>query len=455
MSYESQLIESSKSSGMHGLSESKIITEHRCTTEATMRLEHNPVYSDLPDRLTRPNNVDVTDHSSSRVPPPHFGVATPFHPSAPSVAAAAMTTPVKPHVTFLEDTVDNGPMSVIDSDEKKTSSFEYFKKIDKVIQSGNPAESVYQKPETSQTPASNPAPTSAPFNEEPAEDLTLRRGSPPQMCFVPNTESNQTKTKPPPINERIKLLEEMPANTKEPPHGGVPIFPPKPGTPKPSLEGLRMEKLWSPAATHSSGLSAPNHDLSAPSLVKQAAQMGTRPKTPIEDIDLQPGTPPEMCFAPKVPQVQQRQSIVETMEKIIEEKLIQARPANVLPQSVPTVTPLTPTDTPQTMTYKPPPPVVPSKLQTPYESDYESDRWKCSGSESDENTFRTSLNSFQATAPKTNGYAADTEDKQESYSTTENRYHHEDKVRPQKSLYQSQVTFRIISECLCYVVVLF
>ncbi|XP_058980466.1 uncharacterized protein LOC101894461 isoform X1 [Musca domestica] len=423
MSFESQKIESQKSSDRHGLSESKIITEHRCTTEATMRLEHKPNYSDLPDRLTRPN-VDVTDHSSrlpatnplgSAVPPPHFGVATPFHPSAPAAVAAAVA---KPHVTFV-DPNDTEPQSIIDSEEKKTSSFEYFKKIDKVIQSGAPTDSPYQKPESQ--------PVSLTNGEESVEDRTLRRGSPPQMCFVPNTE-NQTKPKNPPINERIKLLEEMPANTKEPPHGGVPIFPPKPGTPKPSLEGLRMEKLWSPSATHATGLGGSNHDLSAPSLVKQAARGASRPKTPIEDIDLQPGTPPEMCFAPKGPQVQQRQSIVETMEKIIEEKLIQSRPSNVLPQSVPTVLPLTPTDTPQQAPiYKPPPPVVPHKLQTPNESDYESDRWKCSGSESDENTLRTTFKSFQAPVHKTNGYAADTEDKQESYSATENRYHHEDK----------------------------
>ncbi|XP_075160107.1 zormin isoform X2 [Haematobia irritans] len=433
LSFESLRSESTNASDRHGLSESKIITEHRCTTEATMRLEHKPVYSDLPDRLTR-TNVDVTDHSSSRVPmptfnaaasgpPPHFGVATPFHPAAPTVQSKPsmfqppstfQPTPVfqaPSQVEFLNtnDMVDSEPMSVIDSNEKKKSSFEYFKKIDKVIQSGGgpPRENIFQKPET------------------PREDRALTRGEAPQMCFVPGTD-NETKTKPPPINERIKQLEEMPVNTKEPPHGGVPVFPPKAGTPKPSLEGLMMEKLWSPAATHPTGLSGSSHDLRAPSLVKQAAG-GGRPKTPIDDIYLPPGTPPEMCFAPKdTQQCSHRQSIVETMEKIIEEKLIQSRPANVLPQSVPTVTPLTPTDLSNLApSYKPPPPAIPSKLQTPYESDYESDRYKFSGSESDENSLRT-LTAFQAPA-KTNGYAADTEDKQESYSTSENKYHHEDK----------------------------
>lgn len=228
-------------------------------------------------------------------------------------------------------------------------------------------------------------------------------------------------------------------------------------SPKPSAEGVAMSKLWTP--NHLSGYESctsemeqrykveaetdakeekreirvqkvptPAPDLSAPYLVKEISKAinvpitPQREKTPLDDIHLVPGSPPEICYAPK-PEVR-RQSLVEKMEKTLEQNLQQG-PKKVLPMSVPTLTPtMAPQDARITIPYKPPPPVIPTKLSVgqPYESDYESDRWKYSGSESDEASFRPVGNSVPdslvsiPSVPaihhtfKTSGYAADTEE---------------------------------------------
>lgn len=582
-----------------------------------MRLEHKSAYLDLPELQQRSKtptqdqviqltltptthtttNQDVTDHSGqyqqheqttqqqqfktltinneeqklkngfTQTPPP-----VPPKPHPPVMATIVPTQyDIPNNISSMTSTQMN---SSLDSTEKKSSSFEYFKKIDEVIKD-QPLDTNYQKYEMKQTASLQPLEVKRPLVnlEEELKNLNLIPGSPPEICYIPKSEQ---QTKPPMINEKIKIIEETQSFAKEPPQGGINTLPPisssgpppsshnnlplasetythdstltksvkieygqpiirpagtlptpaqqftRSPSPKPSAEGLAMSKLWTP--NHVSGyescttsdfehtenkttqksdfkiqkLPTPTQELSAPFLVKQATKSipipsTTRPKTPIDDIDLKPGTPPEICFAPKPEQ--RRQSLVETMEKTIEQNLIQSGPSRVLPYSVPTITPNGITKP----VYKPPPPVMPSKLQTPlqqrgeyYESDYESDRWKYSGSESDENSLRNPVKPYQAPF-KTNGYAADTEeissfnkmesssmekksyfesssnsgpqmaapthmqmpamapmpsmerpaqlyftstpqDKQESFSSNENKYHHEDKVRLKKIL---------------------
>lgn len=584
-----------------------------------MRLEHKSAYLDLPELQHRSNNT-ANNNNNTTVPTPHevhhipitnttttqhtsttnqdvtdfshqleqlkslssnfenmntkIGY-TPTPPPVPPKPYPAVTASTMPHPQPLESFNTSSMTSTSNTTEKKSSSFEYFKKIDEIVKDNKPLiteTSNYQKYDTKpKMETQKPVPNL----EEDLKKLNLQPGSPPEICFIPQSESKANK---PTLNDKIQKLEERQLFNKEPPHGGVSIYPPQPQTPtktsnaapsftpsmpqaaetyshdttitksvkveygqpimrpaavlptpaqqftrspspKPSAEGLAMSKLWTPN-NHVSGyesctsefeqhnesktqkheskeikiqkLATPTKELSAPFLVKQVAQTIPSPpkprgKTPIDGIELRPGTPPEICYAGQPEQ--RRQSLVETMEKTLEQNLIQGGPSKVLPHSVPTITPSAPTTKPA---YKPPPPVVPIKLQTPrngeyYESDYESDRWKYSGSESDENSLRQPFKPHQHPF-KTNGYAADTEeissfsktessmmekksffeststsntnanagpglekqppaqmyysssnashhngpDKQESFATQEKKYHHEDKVRLKK-----------------------
>jgi len=114
------------------------------------------------------------------------------------------------------------------------------------------------------------------------------------------------------------------------------------------------------------------------------------------------------------------------MEQKLEQNLIQG-PSKVLPHSVPTLTPATvPSAQPKPLggtTYRPPPPVIPTRLGV-YESDYESDRYKYSGSESDvEPGIRNQpQQTSMETSFKSSGYTADTEE-HSSYRKSESSYY--------------------------------
>ncbi|XP_018789904.1 PREDICTED: titin homolog isoform X6 [Bactrocera latifrons] len=545
-SFETTQTEISNASDLHGLSESKIVTEHRCTTEATMRLEHKQAYLDLPALSERPKTPTVATNIGTNTELPdwqHLKSASTNTDSTRSKTGSTQTppqVPPKPYTTAnniapttttqqsqfqstLSTEIDGGYKGVGETplltsattttstskfesttSEKKSSSFDFFKKIESLggTQPAPPGER-YQKQEVNvvnkrTTPLTISRPSGATAQSATLEDdlknLNLTPGSPPEICFIPKLDT--ASAKPQMINDRIKILEASQQSQKEPPTGGVrtlPLLPvsqtfkhestmskevkvdygqpiirpaatlPAPQqftrspSPKPSAEGVAMSKLWTPSnlsgyesttseleqkykAEEESDTKVAHHeirvqkvptpapDLSAPYLVKEiskAIHVPTTPqreKTPLDDIHLVPGSPPEICFAPK-PEVR-RQSLVETMEKTLEQNLQQG-PTKVLPMSVPTLTPTTALQAPKiTSTYKPPPPVIPTKLtvgQT-YESDYESDRWKYSGSESDEASFRPAGKSVPEglvgtpSVPtthhtfKTSGYAADTED---------------------------------------------
>ncbi|XP_053952603.1 titin homolog isoform X3 [Anastrepha ludens] len=553
-SFQATQTDISTASDLHGLSESKIVTEHRCTTEATMRLEHKQAYLDLPELSERPKtptaatiistNTDLPDwqHLKSvstntdatrsktgstqtppQVPPkPHSAFNITDQPPPPTqlpqplhFQPTSTPTGTEPHSfkvdapTLASTTMTSTSKYESTTNEKKSSSFEFFKKIESQggMQQTQPGEK-YQKQEVYATnKRTMPLVISRPSGatqtasltntlEADLKNLNLIPGSPPEICFVPKLDTSSGK--PQMINERIKILEASQQSPKEAPVGGVRTLPVAPITqtlkhettltkevkveygqpimrpaatlpapqqytrspspsPKPSAEGVAMSKLWTP--NHLSGYESctsdmeqtyktkseidskeekheikvqkvptPAPDLSAPFLVKEVSKVITIPtspqreRTPLDDVNLVPGSPPEICFAPK-PEVR-RQSLVEKMEKTLEQNL-QKGPTKVLPMSVPTLTPVTvPQATKPTTTFKPPPPVVPTKLNVgqPYESDYESDRWKYSGSESDEASFRpvgksitdgvTSIPSVPAThhTLKTSGYAADTEE---------------------------------------------
>ncbi|KMY97038.1 titin isoform X18 [Drosophila simulans] len=488
-SYQNSQTEVTSANDLHGLSESKVITEHRCTTEATMRLEHKSNYLDLPELTSRPKTPTTNDTITITTNTATVSMDQPdlTHPTITTISTKAPPpVPPKPCTPVVATTFgqqQQPPQTLTStryeqSEHKSTtssSSFDYFKKIDEetIIQRPNPLtfkplETVVRQPKAQSL-------------AEELRSLNLIPGDAPEFCYSPKTERSEPKI--PLITEKIKILSEV--QPKEPPpQGGVPVFPPPLGlqtvqhestttkevkveygqpivrpaavlatpaqqnprspSPKPSAEGVAMSRLWTPTGvtgytsdveqksekTVISKLATPTptKELNAPFLVNQIAKSippTTAPVTHLVNVELEPGTPPEICFAPKVEETRRR-SLVETMEQKLEQNLIQG-PSKVLPHSVPTLTPNTaPTVQPKPLgntTYRPPPPVLPTRLGV-YESDYESDRYKYSGSESDvEPGIRKQpqLNTME-TSFKSSGYTADTEE-HSSYRKSESSFY--------------------------------
>ncbi|XP_030372939.1 uncharacterized protein LOC115622947 isoform X1 [Scaptodrosophila lebanonensis] len=522
-SFQTNQADVTTASDLHGLSESKVITEHRCTTEATMRLEHKSTYLDLPELSARPKTpITTTNNNSNTTATPTIATGmdqtdtqtttqsatyktgatqtppqVPPKPCTPVVSspfcqslAPIQMQPLQQQPPQMQSSTSTSTSRYESStsERKSSSSFEYFKKIDSE-QSKNFETSTNKRP----TPqAMKPLETvvkqpQAHSLAEELRSLNIMPGPPPEFCYVPKTEKQAPK--PPLINEKIKILEEVQPKDV-PPQGGVPVFPPplqnvhhesfsskevrveygqpivrlaaqlpKPAqqntrspSPKPSAEGVAMSKLWTPSGVsgyesctttsdvehHKSESESkqessktitstsitklptptPTKELNAPFLVQQVAKT-MAPVTRVVNIELEPGTPPEICYTPK-PEVR-RHSLVESMEQKLEQNLIQG-PSKVLPHSVPTLTPVTAPKLNTSTTYRPPPPVLPSKLGRGdyYESDYESDRYKYSGSESDDAGQRKQQAATEVF--KSSGYAADTEE-HSSYRKSESSFY--------------------------------
>uniref|UniRef100_A0A6P4EL74 Muscle M-line assembly protein unc-89 n=1 Tax=Drosophila rhopaloa TaxID=1041015 RepID=A0A6P4EL74_DRORH len=491
-SFQSSQTDVTSANDLHGLSESKVITEHRCTTEATMRLEHKSNYLDLPELTSRPKTPTTSDTitittntatasmdqpdqtqpttttttSTTKAPPP-----VPPKPCTPVVATTFGQQQQQPPQTLTSTRYEQ-------SEHKSTtssSSFDYFKKIDEETVTQRPKPLAFKPLETVVR-----QPQAQSLAEE-LRSLNLIPGDAPEFCYSPKAERSEPKV--PLITEKIKILSEV-QPMEPPPQGGVPVFPPPLGlqtvqhestttkevkveygqpivrpaavlatpaqqnprspSPKPSAEGVAMSRLWTPSGVtgYTSDVEqksektvitklttpTPTKELNAPFLVNQIVKSiapTTAPVTHMVNVELEPGTPPEICFAPKVEETRRR-SIVESMEQKLEQNLIQG-PSKVLPHSVPT---LTPTTAPHVQTkplgnttYRPPPPVLPTRLGL-YESDYESDRYKYSGSESDvePGNRNQQQQATTETSFKSSGYAADTEE-HSSYRKSETSYY--------------------------------
>ncbi|XP_020814330.1 muscle M-line assembly protein unc-89 isoform X5 [Drosophila serrata] len=494
-SFETSQTDVTSANDLHGLSESKVITEHRCTTEATMRLEHKSNYLDLPELTSRPKTPTTNDtitittntagqDQTDQSQPATIKASPPAVPPKPCMPVVATTFGQQqqqqpPQMQTLTST------RYEQSEHKSstsTSSFDYFKKIDEETITQRPKPLAFKALETVVR-----QPQAQTLAEE-LRSLNLIPGDAPEFCYSPKPE--RTEPKVPLINEKIKILSEV--QPKEPPpQGGVPVFPPPLGlqtvqhetttskevkveygqpivrpaavlatpaqqnprspSPKPSAEGVAMSRLWTPSGVtgYSSDVEhksektvisstlatpTPTKELNAPFLVNQIVKSipppttTPAPVTHVVNVQLEPGTPPEICFAPKVEDTTtRRRSLVESMEQKLEQNLIQG-PSKVLPHSVPTLTPATapPQQTKpiQSSTYRPPPPVVPNRLGL-YESDYESDRYKYSGSESDVEPGNRNQQHQQATTEtsfKSSGYTADTEE-HSSYRKSETSFY--------------------------------
>lgn len=411
-----------------------------------MRLEHKTTKLDLlPNHIPLP--IPAMTYNGQTQTPPQV-------PPKPQKVDTQTFTPM--NFEEIKNSFPEPSTPILNNfKECKESSFEKFKKMEIETQS---------KPRPS-GPQSNGEPKYTKFRdlsphpiltEHEMSTLNITPGTPIEMGFVPKPDYQKGAH----ISDKFKKLEEVKIYPKEPPLRGISIMPPKleenyssstsfvkevkhlennitkgipiyrpsamlspvqttfnrAASPKPSADGVAMEKLWSSRNTdyescyseqeskYESFMSASEtepesekpmntfkHDLKAPFLVRQVSEKSPPkpiliPKSPIPDITLQPGSPPEICFAPK--SENRRHSMVETMERTLEQNLALG-PSKVLPHSVPTITPPAQKPYKDPKHFKPPPPVMPIKLakNETLESDYETDHWKYSGSE-DETSFR-------------------------------------------------------------------
>lgn len=405
-----------------------------------MRLEHKTANLDL-----------IPNHIQLPIPPMKYNGQTQTPPQVPPKPQKVDTQ------TFTQMSFEEQSKPAQNNfTEHKENSFEKFKKLEIETLSKPRPSGPQSNGEPKYTKFVDLSPQPVLTNRE-MSSLNITPGTPPEIGFIPKPDFQKGFH----ISDKVKKLEEVNIYPREPPLGGVSIMtPPKieesygsstsfvrevkhlennitkglpiyrpsavlspaqttidrAASPKPSADGVAMEKLWSSKHTdyessyseqeskYESFMSASEtepepekpkstyqYDLKAPFLVKQISERSPPkpiliPKSPIPDITLQPGSPPEICFAPKGDT--RRHSMVETMERTLEQNLVSG-PSKVLPHSVPTITPPTQKPFKDQKQFKPPPPVMPQKFtkNEAFESDYETDHWKYSGSE-DETSFR-------------------------------------------------------------------
>lgn len=288
-----------------------------------------------------------------------------------------------------------------------------------------------------------------------ANNLNLTPGPPPEIGYAPETSAvtatdtkNDNKMSYHSISDRVKLLENSLAECHEPPAGGQKVFPcvqnvaqstqsytetmtktineipalshtPEPIyrrasnvsvrslSPRPSAEGIQMEKSWTTPSPVSYGNyfesneqlrqnsirettkaienrikeydhhPSNEYELKAPSLVKFIT-----PIAPAKDFNLEPGTPPEMCYAAR-PAIEKRTSMVETIERSLEKDL-ERGPSKVLPCSVRTMPP-----SPQNVPRLSPSPIKtikPNEWHSGYTADTEESRYSTTCTTTSEQT---------------------------------------------------------------------
>uniref|UniRef100_A0A1B0CIV6 Ig-like domain-containing protein n=2 Tax=Lutzomyia longipalpis TaxID=7200 RepID=A0A1B0CIV6_LUTLO len=397
---------------LHGSEESTIVTETRRTTEATMRMEHKVSFPDLPP-LTQTQNTQTH--------------ATPMrHEATMSDSAALKSSGTNTEALEMKRVATQTPPQVptkpCQEEEEviqtqsitKKSAMEYFE------------HKIKSEPEEKYTKFSDLK--VSPFEQKLSSDLkmlNLEPGPAPEIGFMPKGDQVKREN----ISDRIKRLEEGHRET-ETPSGGIRVFPQlsradEPGSvsPRPSAEAVAMEKLWaspkphevhdftekktteqrytwassqemSIGTCHDVPTEVPTTDdtlknysitsakkvfedklkeapeLVAPQLVRQVSK--ERPKSVHElfhAIHLEPGSPPEVCYAPK-PTFERKKSLVETLEESLERK-IESEPTRVPPGGVRIVPPpkreksLPPTIQP--------PPVVPCLRSDVSEAELSSD----------------------------------------------------------------------------------
>lgn len=390
--HSSQLESTTQSDTTHGTSEQIIMTETRCVTEKTMRMEHKSPHPDielLPFYGTPKPIQTITEQSHTEKTFKHEQIQT-KSPTPPQQSKLYDLEHITPHKM---QTNSNSCESIKYTTFKSSMAVPDQLPADPNISMGR----------------------DIPINIEPngpssLNNFNLTPGPPPEIGYAPDPSAvvadvavtvtkNDDKSYHS-ISDRVKLLESSLAECHDPPAGGQKVFPyvqnvahstqsytetmnktineipvlshtPEPIyrrasnvsvrslSPRPSAEGIQMEKSWTspspvPYANYYENNEhvrknsirettkaienrikeydnyyAPNeYELKAPGLVKFIT-----PVVPVKhNLNLEPGTPPEMCFAAR-PAGEKRTSMVETIERSLERDL-ERGPSKVLPCSV-------------------------------------------------------------------------------------------------------------------------
>lgn len=161
-----------------------------------------------------------------------------------------------------------------------------------------------------------------------------------------------------------------------------------------------------------------DYDLRAPGLVKQIPPMPLQGRStsvqesPLPDVYLEPGSPPEICYAPRPATLERKQSLVEVMEQTIEKESING-PSKMLAGAVRMI----------------PPPLKREELPTFKQTNgIQSNGWHTSNNQdkpqvafAQPTKIYPEVNQIQ----KSSGYMADTEDTMQRKPNSASSFHHE------------------------------
>lgn len=300
-SYHSTQTENITQSDTHGTTEQTIQTETRRVIETTMRMEHKSPHPDIEINLsssTSPHPIATNEHvSNTEYKLNSFQQQQHQHQQS--------QPEIQNHFYQINDkqyeplNVVQQPKFNVENDINHVQSFEFDKKEYKAYNSILDRIKTIERPEN--------------LIEKP-------------LAFSPSKKMMQ--------NGELSYYESL-SNT------------PNLHTIQPPLEnGYRYESFKvTPVQetihkiSHRFGEYGQMNDLKAPSLVKQATPYlnGHLTSDDEHSLSLQPGEPPQMCFAPRIPN-EEKQSMVERIEKSLERDL-EKGPKKVLPHSVRTMPP--------------------------------------------------------------------------------------------------------------------
>lgn len=441
--HSSQLESKTQSDTTHGTSEQIIMTETRCVTEKTMRMEHKSPHPDI-----EPPSFHITPKPMQTITEQSHTEKTFTHERI----EAKSPSPAKQIKSYELEHITPHIMQPISCETIKYATF----KSSTTLPDQLPAD------------PNKLMCRDIPINIEPnvpstLSDFNLTPGPPPEIGYAPAAASpiavttTDIKTEDKTyhsISDRVKLLENSLAECHEPPAGGQKIFPyvqnvvqstqsytetlnktideipalnqtPEPIyrrasnvsvrslSPRPSAEAIQMEKSWtspSPvsyancfenneqlrqksirettkAIEHRIKQYTPNeYELKAPGLVKFVTP------APLNDnLNLEPGPPPEMCYAAP-PADEKRISMVETIERSLERDL-ERGPSKVLPCSVRTMPP-----SPQNVPRLSPSPIKtikPNEWHSGYTADTEESRYTTSCTNTEHTESKSAKQYFQ------------------------------------------------------------
>lgn len=429
-----------------------------------MRMEHKSPHPDI----EMPSFHTTHTHSPIQTITEHTE-KTIKHETIHSKSPTPTPVPVQQYIKLIEFDRSAIPLGHIHTSSKASETVQYA-----TFQS-----TATSLPDHDQLPGEQHKSTDrdAPINIEAtsnnvvANGFNLTPGPPPEIGYVPvpvpvptaNAEVNAIDVKDNgktyhSISDRVKLLENSLTECHEPPVGGHKVFPLAPTvvhstqnysetmhkmineipvlhqtpepiyrrpsdvsvrslSPRPSAEGIAMEKHWAtPSPVSHSHYSETNelvrrnsirettkvienrireydesspheYQLKAPGLVKFVT-----PINPIiHSVDLEPGAPPEICYAARPPN-EKRVSMVETIERNLEKDL-ERGPSKVLPCSVRTMPP-----SPQNVPRLSPSPIKmikPHEWHSGYTADTEEPKYTSSYSVRDQSETKSAKRYFQ------------------------------------------------------------